>query len=420
MRVLVLGAGGFIGRHAVADLLARGHEVVGVARRIDDLAAAFPEARFLACDLARALPPLAGIDAVVSLAGVLSGSEMQAVHVDMPRALYRACRETGVRRVVLISAISARPDVATDYARSKLAGEQVLRDSGLDWTILRPSLVYAKGSYGGTSLLRGLAGLPGMLPRPGDGSYAFTPIHVDDLAHAISVACESDALAGATLEPVGSETLTLAALLARYRRWLGFGPARVLPVPLPLLRLLAWVGDRLRLGPISSNSLAQLLAGNAGDPARFATAVGFAPRSLDAALAAEPAEVQDRWHARLFFIAPLLRASLIVMWIASALLGLGYGHEETLQVLAFLGLPAALAFPLQAGTALIDLGIAALLMLDRRGRMALLAQLVVVLGYTLVLSLALPTLWLDPFGALLKNLPILAAILVNAVLTDQR
>lgn len=119
----MLGAGGFIGRHAVVDLLARGHEVVGVARGIDDLAGAFPKARFLACDLARALPPLAGIDAVINLAGVLSGPDMQAVHVDMPRALYRACREARVRRVVLISAISARPDVATDYARSKLEGE---------------------------------------------------------------------------------------------------------------------------------------------------------------------------------------------------------------------------------------------------------------------------------------------------------
>jgi hypothetical protein len=100
---------------------------------------------------------------------------MDAVHVEMPHALHAAAAAAGVARIVLISAISARDDVDTDYSRSKLAGERALRGSGVAWTILRPSLVYGDGSYGGTSLLRGMAALPWCVPLPGAGDFAFTP-----------------------------------------------------------------------------------------------------------------------------------------------------------------------------------------------------------------------------------------------------
>ncbi len=94
---------------------------------------------------------------------------MHAIHVGMPNAITAAALEAGVRRVVLISAISARGNVATDYAISKLAGEETLRSSSIGWTILRPSLEYGDGSYGGTSLVRGLAGL---IERKTRGRYA--------------------------------------------------------------------------------------------------------------------------------------------------------------------------------------------------------------------------------------------------------
>ena len=176
-----------------------------------------------------------GVDAIVNAAGLLRGPDMDAVHVDMPKALYEAAAASGnVRRVVLISAISARADVATDYARTKLAGEAVLRASGVGFTILRPSLVYGDGSYGGTSLLRGLAGFPLCIPLAGDGHFAFTPLHVADLARTVRLMCEEDRFAGAELEPVGPDTLTLRDLLARYRAWLGFGRAPLLPVPMPV------------------------------------------------------------------------------------------------------------------------------------------------------------------------------------------
>lgn len=426
MHILLLGAGGFIGRHILSELLASGHRVRAVARDVSVLRDMEPGAEWIGLDLARAINAddwaqhLAGIDCVINAAGVLRGPEMHAVHIAMPQALHAACKRAEVRRIILISAVSARPDVATDYARTKLEGEAALRNSGLRWTILRPSLVVAEGSYGGTSLLRGLSALPFFQPLPGDGGFAFSPIHADDLARSVRLACEDLWFVNMTLEPAGPKTQNLRELMTRYRSWLGFGRARLVSVPMPVMRLLGRVGDLAGSGPVSTNSLTQLVAGNAADGEAFAQAVGFHPRSLDNMMRDRAAGVQDRWHARLFFLAPAIRWGLALLWLASALLGLFAARPQTLEVLAAIGAPEALAFPLQFGTALLDLGVAALVIRDSRARVATVAQLVVVAGYTLALTIALPSLWTDPLGPLLKNLPILLLILVHGAIGDRR
>ena len=426
MRVLVLGAGGFIGRHIVGDFLDAGDEVVGTARSTETLSLAVPKAKFVAIDLAKALRVedwlghLAGVDVIVNVAGVLRGPDMDAVHVAMPKALYEAAKIVAVRRVVLISAISARSDVMTDYSLSKLEGEAGLRASGLDWTILRPSLVYGDGSYGGTSLMRGVAGTPFFIPLPGSGDFAFTPIHVRDLARCVRIGCEESFASNQVLEPVGPETLTLKELLARYRTWLGFGPARFLRIPMPIMRLFGRIGDLAGDGPISTNSLAQMVAGNAGDSEAFARSIRFAPRSLEAALQERPAQVQDRWHARLFFLSPILQAVLVFMWLASAWLGLIHGEAQTKALVHNLGLPLGLADPLRIASSVLDIIIAGLVVFDRSVSRTAVVQLVVVIGYTLVIGFALPQLWLDPLGPLLKNLPVMLAIVVYGVIGDKR
>ncbi|QPQ55177.1 SDR family oxidoreductase [Allosphingosinicella flava] len=426
MRILLLGAGGFIGRHIMSELIAHGHDVIAVVRRDAGLSGAFPNARFRSMDLAAAIDPsawtepLRGVDIVINAAGVLRGSDMVPVHVAMPGALHEAALAAGVRRVVLISAISARPDVDTDYAQSKLEGEAALKASGVPWTILRPSLVYGDGSYGGTSLLRGMAGLPWRIPLPSRGDFPFTPIHAADLARSVRQICEDAAFTGQILEPVGPETLSLADLLARYRAWLGFGQARFLHIPIPAMRLFGRIGDVMSSGPVSTNSLVQLMAGNAGSSADFAKAMGWMPRSLGKALAARPAEVQDRWHARLFFLAPAIKAVLVFLWLASALLGFVYGRAATEALAVAAGLAGSWVSPLQMGSSLLDLAVAALLLFDKNRRFITLAQLVVVAGYTIMIGTLLPHLWADPFGALLKNIPILALILVHGVIGDRR
>jgi hypothetical protein len=250
------------------------------------------------------------------------------------------------------------------------------------------------------------------------GNARFSPIHARDLAEVVHRVALDPQLAGTTLEPAGAESCSLDELVTAYRRWLGFPPAMALPVPAALLRPVAQFGEWFG-GPIATTTLKQLEAGNAGDPTAFAKAVGYTPRGLSTFLEAEPAEVQDRWHARLFFLGLAVRASLIFLWLASAVAGLFFGGAQAEAFVVGLGLPGVLVLPLVVTTVAMDL-VAAALLFTRHTRVALLVQLALVIGYTIGLTLVLPGLWADPFGALLKNIPILALIGVNAVLSESR
>ncbi|WP_108787507.1 NAD(P)H-binding protein [Erythrobacter sp. Alg231-14] len=426
MRIMVLGAGGFIGRHIVSDLLAKGHDVVGVVRSAGNLPDAFPSVDFDELDLATATDEadwcdrLHNVDCVVNAAGILRGRQMEAIHVDFPKALNSAASKVGVTQIVLISAISARDNVTTDYSVAKLNGEVALRDTDLDWTILRPSLVYGDGSYGGTSLIRGMAGIPFLTPIPGDGEFPFTPIHVRDLARSVTLICGNEGFSKQVLEPVGPETINLKQLLGRYRAWLGMGRPRFVPVPMPLMRVAGRIGDFVGTGPISTNSLSQLAAGNAGDSVAYAKAIGFTPRRLDDALLARPAQVQDRWHAKLFFLGPAITTILVILWLASAWLGLFHGRVATQELAASFGSANHMIAPLQIGASLADIAIAALVLFDQKGRWSTGVQLLFVVGYTVVISAASPQLWLDPMGPLLKNLPIVMLIAVHGAIKDNR
>ena len=152
----------------------------------------------------------------------------------------------------------------------------------------------------------------------------------------------------------------------------------------------------------------------------FADKIGFTPRAMDEMLARRPAQTQDLWHARLYFLRPLLRAVLILLWLGSALAGVlapvtSYATVDA--AFASLGLPSR---PLALAFSGVDLLIAVALLVRWRPRWIAAIQLAVVGGYTILLTVLAPALWLDPFGALLKNLPILALIAVWAVLEEER
>lgn len=427
MRVLLLGAAGFIGRELAAALAARGHRVTAAVHR-RRAAAGFGAEQTLTVDLNTAtevedwLPLLADSDAVVNCAGVLQGTRAQsieAIHHRAPVALFRACERAGVRRVVQVSAISAERAAGTAYALTKLAADDYLRSTTLEWTVLRPSLVIARGAHGGTALFRAMAAFPFAIPVPGNGQQTFQPIHVADLAQVVVLALEDDALQRRTVDPVGPDVVTLRQLLEDYRRWLGWAPVPVVQVPRSLVRIAAWLGDKLG-GPLNATALAQLEHGNTGDFAAFARVTGLAPRRWREGLAQEPAHTQDRWHARLYFVRPLLRWTLAALWLGSAIAGL-FAIGEWAPLLASglaLSTPqAAFVLALLCG---LDLVVGLLLLARWRPPVLAAAQLLMVGSYTLVATLLWPGLWGHPLGVLLKNLPILAAILALGTLEEER
>lgn len=427
MRVLLLGAGGFIGREIFAALVKRGHRVVAAVRD-PSRAPPFSDEPAIAIDMntdvdvAAWLPRLAGIDAVVNCAGVLQGTRSQtidAIHRAAPIALFDACAKAGVRRVVQVSAISAERAAGTEYALTKLAADDHLRASPLDWVVVRPSLVHARGTYGGTAAMRAMAALPFAIPVPGDGGQRFQPIAMEDVVRVVAMALEDDRLLRKTIDAVGPDGLALREILEDYRRWLGFGRARVIAVPRALVKLATRLADRFG-GPLNSTALAQLEHGNTGDYEAFHAATGIDATPWKAALAANPAHVQDRWHARLYFVRPLLRFTLAFMWIASGFLGLKGLREWTPLFASALGVPFVVAGAALIAACVLDIVLASLLMRRWRPRTLAALQAGVIASYTALATLLWPSLWLESLGPILKNVPIVAAVLALGAIEEER
>lgn len=430
MRVLVLGANGFVGSAIVAALLHADFAVRAVVRNPAKLKSRFPSAETLSADLrdeSSGQPgywdaALKDVDAVVNAAGVLQprrAADAFAIHVHAPDALFAACERFGVRRIVQISAVGVE-EGETVFARSKREGDASLMERDLDWTILRPAVVIGEGSYGGTSMLRAIAAFPMVTPVIGDGDTPLDVIHKDDLAHGIVRLLQTGAAGKKVLEPAGPERLDLTAAVQAYRRWLGLPVKAVLSVPDGAVKVLARLGDAFKLDPINTTAIAQFRTRLTGDAETFADATGITPRALSAILAARPSETQDLWHARLYLLRPLVRLSLAMLWLVSGLLGLFAGAGFFVSVLSPLISSEFAAIAIAITASLADLAIAAALFIGWRLRAMAMVQLAMVIGYTVILTVLAPALWGDPFGVLLKNLPIIALILVHRVLEEER
>jgi len=428
VRVLVTGAYGFIGAQVVAALRAAGHEPVA-AVRAERRGERFPGVAAMACDFARDtdpqrwLPRLADIDALVNCAGILrerGADTHRRVHEEVPAALFAACARAGVRRVVQISALGDPADGA--FIASKQRGDRALMALDLDWVVLRPSVVVStRGSYGGTSLLRGLAALP-VVPLPGRGEQRLQPIDIDDLCRAVLAALERPQAVRCCLELGGPAPMSLRSYLGAWRHWLGLGPARFLAVPTALARLGPQLADRIGRGPMGMTLWRMLERGNLLSPGaseRSALALGFAPRALDEVLAGQPAHSADRWHARLHFLAPALRLALALTFIASGLVGLSLPADQILALFAGSSLAHGLLLALGWGGSALDILLGALLLAGWRPRLVLAAMAALVLGYTVFIGLLLPAAWLDPFGGLLKNPLVLLALAVAAATAER-
>lgn len=428
-RVLVIGAGGFLGRHIVPALEADGHAVTVAGRSSVKLARLFPGRPQLLCDLGRDTRDdwrgrLNGFSTVLNLAGLIrdaAGGSLEAVHTQGPKALFEAAADAGVRRVLHVSAQGAEAEAATRYYRTKAAAADHLLhlvDQGrVEGCVLAPSIVIGRGGAS-TTLFSALAAPPWPL-RLGNGRQQVQPLHVRDVAEAVCRLVRVEKLPR-HVPLVGPEALTTEDLTLTLRRWLALPERPFLPVPTWALKASAWLGDRLGRGPVTRESLAMLQAGNTGDPAPLGALLGRPPRRLDAALADEPAGTGDLWQARLLPLRPFLLATLALMWIGTGILSLGiWPVEDSLQLLARVGLDGIAANVALYGAALLDLVLGLALLSRRLVRLALIAQLVVMSGFTVIITAFLPDWWLHPFGPVLKNVPVFAATCVALALESR-
>ena len=281
-RVLVAGGTGYLGRRLVPRLVATGRPVRVLARGDVRVPAGAEAARGDLADPASLAPALEGVHTVYHLVGIIreeGRSTFRAVHVDGTRALVDAARKAGARRFLYVSAIGARPDAPTAYWRTKAEAEAIVQAGGMDWIVLRPSIVFAPDGEI-FKVLQQLTAFP-VVPVLGPGTARLAPIRADDLADTEVSALDRPAAWNRVHEVAGPEAMEFNELVRRTARARG-RRALLVHVPLALAKPLVAALSRVvgRWSPITPDQLAMLAADSVADPLALRRDFGVEPRSI--------------------------------------------------------------------------------------------------------------------------------------------
>ena len=246
MRVAITGGSGFVGRH----LAERFDDAVVISRRsgveitdVDALAAAFE-----------------GCDAVAHCAGInreIGDQTFRRVHVEGTRAVVEAARRAGVRRIVMVSFLRARPDCGSGYHESKWEAEEIVRGSGIPHTILKSGMIYGPGDHMVDHVTRAVRTLP-LFWTVGYRERTARPVPIDDAVDVLVAALEGR-IPDPTVAVMGVDEVTLGEAIRRIARVAGRRPA-FLPVPVWTVRMLAQLTEWIMVVPLVAKAQARMLA----------------------------------------------------------------------------------------------------------------------------------------------------------------
>ena len=290
MIIGVTGASGFVGRHLIDALVARGNRPRALLRDRDQLPFANPSAvDSVIGSLADhdALTRLAaGADAIIHLVGIIverRGATFNAIHVDGTRAVVAAARAARVRRFVHMSAAGARDTSdATPYHRTKARAESIVRDSALPHVIFRPTFISGQGNVPIRTLAR-LHRFAPVVPLFGDGSFPMQPVWIGDVVTAFALAAEGQSPEG-MFEIGGPSVMPYSEFVRAIGRASG-RPRPVIHVPLRLVRLAARVFDLLGpAAPLTSDQLQMLVEGSTTGHNSLQSVFGIEPLDFEVGL----------------------------------------------------------------------------------------------------------------------------------------
>lgn len=270
LQLVLLGGTGFVGRHLIARLVAQGHHVRVLSRN----AALKPDVRVLpnvhvdtvdVHDPAALVRAFHGADAVINLVGILNekgfgGKGFQRAHVRLTQNVIAACEQSGVKRLLQMSALNAGRG-ESHYLRTRGEAEAAVKASSLDWTIYQPSVIFGPGDglFGRfASLLKLVPVLP--LAR---ASARFAPVYVGDVVRAMSETLSQPAAFRQMYELYGPQTLSLADIVRYTARQMGL-LRWVIPLPDGLARLQAMLMDFVPGKPFSTDNYLSLKIDSVG------------------------------------------------------------------------------------------------------------------------------------------------------------
>lgn len=269
MKVFITGGSGFVGREVIQQLMAENHSVRALVRKADALEN-FSGLETIVGDTTQSetlRDQLTGCDAVIHLVGIIRefpgrGITFNQLHVKSTDHILRAAEEQGVTRYLQMSANGTRENSVTNYHQTKWEAEQLVRQSKLDWTIFRPSLIFGPEDQFVNMLAQLVKTLP-IVPVMGDGQYQLQPVSVIDVAAGFVAALNQPEAVGKTYQCCGPQAFSYDQLLDLIAQTLGqLAGTRKIHQPLWLMKPIVALLQSIPLFPMTSDQLQMLLEGN--------------------------------------------------------------------------------------------------------------------------------------------------------------
>jgi uncharacterized protein YbjT (DUF2867 family)/predicted DCC family thiol-disulfide oxidoreductase YuxK len=266
MRIAITGGTGFVGGHLARSLAQRGHEVVILARGVDDRPWAqavqgFPGVSFVRAgtdDESALREAFQGCNAVAHCSGInreFGSQTYEKVHVEGTANVVRAAEAAGVQRIALVSFLRARPNCGSRYHESKWQAEELVRHSTLDWTVLKPGMIFGRGDQMLDHLSHAIYTFPFFL---GFGRCRIRPLAVEDLVNILESAIVNGRLTGQTVGVVGPTEVELDDAARLVARVIG-KKRRFIAVPLAFHYFLASIAEATMKVPLISFSQIRIL-----------------------------------------------------------------------------------------------------------------------------------------------------------------
>jgi uncharacterized protein YbjT (DUF2867 family) len=285
--IAITGATGFVGREVVKQVRAAGFPVRLIVRD--------PKSALLGCEVFHGnvihAPSLegafTGAKCVIHLAGIIHErreNTFQRVHTEATRNVLDAAKKAGVKRYLHMSALGTRADARSRYHQTKWAAEELVRRSGLPWTIFRPSVIYGPGDISVNVLSKIVRRAP-FVPVLGTGNSKIQPVSVENVARCFVAAIRNDESVGKTYDLCGPVAFTWNELYDKLLSFYGLRKPK-LHLPLPVARVQAAVFEKLLPNPpFNRDQLIMTEEDNAGDPALAERDFMLAQESFEQGLA---------------------------------------------------------------------------------------------------------------------------------------